>query len=121
MPQNTGTIIVKADGQSFRAKAESITFKPGGMKRVPIMADGRVVGYSEVPVAASMSFDMVHDSETDVDWVRVMTDATVVAEMDSGQFWQIDNAFVDADSLEIGDAGKGMKVTLMGEAAVRTK
>ena len=120
MAKNTGTIIVKANGQSLRAKAESVTFKPGGMKREPQMADGRVVGYSEVPVPSEVSFDWIHDGDTDVNTIRNLTDATVVLEMDSGQVWQIDNAFADAESVEIGDSGKGGKVTIMGEFAEQT-
>lgn len=121
MAKNTGTIIVKANGKSLRAKAESITFKTGGMKREAQLADGRVVGYSEMPVAAEVSADLIHDYDTDVDGFRSLTDATVVLEMDSGQWWQIDNAFVNGESIEIADAGKGMKITIIGEAAEQVK
>jgi hypothetical protein len=119
MAINTGTIIVKADGRSLRAKAESITFKPGGFAREAIMADGRVVGYFEKPIPSELTADTVHDADTDVDELRALTGATVVLEMDSGQVWQIDDAFSDNEGTEIGDAGKGMKIKINGKAAER--
>ena len=120
MSKLTGTIIIKADGVSLRAKSESITFKPGGMGRTAGMSDGRVVGYHETPKESEVTFDAIHDGDTDVDSFRDMTDATVVLELDSGQIWQIDSAFVDCEGLEIGDGGKGMKVKINGQAAERT-
>jgi len=119
MAQNTGTIIVKADGQSLRAKMESVTFKPGKFGREAVMADGRVVGYFEKPMASEVTFDAVHDGDTDVDFLRDLTNATVVLELDSGQIWQIDDAFSDNEATEIGDGGKGMKVKINGKAAER--
>lgn len=120
MSKLTGTIVLKADGVSLRAKSESITFKPGGMGRTPGMADGRVVGYHETPMASEVTADVIHDGDTDVDGIREMTEATVVLELDSGQIWQIDNAFLDCEALEIGDSGKGMKIKINGPAAERT-
>ncbi len=117
--KNTGTIIVKANGESLRAQAESVTFKPGGMKRESKFADGRYAGYTETPVSGEVSLDFIHDGDTDIDTFRNMTNATLVLEMDSGQVWQIDNAFVDAESLEV--SKDGGKCTIMGEFAERTK
>lgn len=77
----------------INARAGS-TFNPGGSNRSAETADTGVVGYSEEPVASSISCTIPNDGTVSLDVLRNLTDVNVTAQDDNGQMWIVPGCFV---------------------------
>lgn len=61
-----------------------LMFNPGGMEREAVVANNRVVGYNETPVASSLDCVLVQMDDSDVVALGALVDATVRVEWDAG-------------------------------------
>lgn len=116
--QVTGTVIIRLDGRSIRTK-KGATLKTGGIKRTPQFADGKLIGFTEEPVAAEVDCTIIHTATTDVTAVNDISDGTLLFECDSGPVYTIRGAFV-TEPCEIKDGEGESKVMFAGQPAVQT-
>jgi hypothetical protein len=93
MPQVTGVIKVKVDGDTHRVKP-GVSFDPGGMERTAILANGVVVGFSEKPVAATLEYTIAHTKDFKLIKTGKIVDATINIETDTGVRFTMGNAFL---------------------------
>jgi hypothetical protein len=115
--QFTGNVIVRRDGQSLRAKNSKATIDLGGFERIEEIADNKVVGYRQKPVAAQVSLTVVHDSTLDLIALNNDTNVTLEFECDSGPVFIVTNAFLTKPPELVGGEGDVMLV-YKGKAAL---
>lgn len=92
MEQFTGTVIIRANGTSIRSK-DGARLAIGGKERTPVYADGDIIGYSEKPIAATVTCTIAHSATTDLFAIRDQVDITLVFETDTGATFTIRGAF----------------------------
>lgn len=73
---------MRVDGLSLRMKDAELD--TGGMERESVVADGRVVGYTEKPVPAKVKGTIVHGADSDLIALNNATDVTIVFSTDTG-------------------------------------
>jgi len=116
MPQATGRVTIKIDGDIIRSRAGA-SLQTGGIIRTPITTDQGKVYYTEDTQPSEVTATVVHTQDTDVVGLRSKRDVTVSFETDTGAGWAIANAFVT----EVGEVSAGeFSVTLAGPPANRT-
>lgn len=104
MPQFLGRATIRANGQVIET-AKGAALDLGGTKRNPVTA-GKIVGYAEETVPATLECETVLARGQSLEWLRNLTDATVIYEADTGQRYVIRDAFTtDAISLKDGEGG----------------
>lgn len=86
------------------------TFNPGGSNRSEEIADTGVVGFSEEPVAASISCTIPNDGTVGMDVLRDLTDINVTVQDDNGQMWIVSGCFTtEPPGVSNGDITLNMK------------
>jgi len=116
MPQATGRVTIKFDGDVIRSRAGA-SLNTGGVVRAPLTTDQGDVLYTEDTQPSSITATIVHTQDTDVVGLRSLRDFTASFETDTGAGWVIANAFVS----EVGDISAGeFSVTINGPPANRT-
>jgi hypothetical protein len=89
----TGTVIIRLDGTSIRSKAGA-KLNMGGEERVPVYADGVLIGFSAKPMAAVVTATLAHTSTSDLAALRDTTDSSLLFETDTGVRFSIRGAFL---------------------------
>lgn len=116
MPQATGRVTIKIDGDVLRSK-EGASINTGGIVRTPLQTDSGDVFYTEATQPSEIIATLVHTADDDVVGLRSKRDVTVSFETDTGAGWSVANAFVT----EVGEISAGeYSVTLAGPPANRT-
>ena len=116
MPQATGRVTIKVDGDVWRSRAGA-SLQTGGIIRTALTTDQGKVYYTEDTQPSEVTASLVHTQADDVVGLRSKRDVTVSFETDTGAGWSIANAFVT----EVGEISGGeYTVTLMGPPANRT-
>lgn len=116
MAQVTGVCTIKLDGEALRTK-EGASLDFGGKERTAIYANGRLVGYAENPIGATVSGTLAHTADFDPDKIRNAREATLIFECDSGPTYLISNAFSTSPPSLTGGEGD-TEVEFMGDPAV---
>jgi hypothetical protein len=104
MPQFLGRATIRANGQVIET-AKGAALDLGGTKRNPVTA-GRVVGFAEETVPATLECETVLARGQSLEWLRNLTDATVIYEADT----------TDAITLKDGEGGN-VAVKMAGPGA----
>jgi hypothetical protein len=116
--QVTGTVVVRMDNLSLRSKAGA-KLALGGFERSAEYADGAVIGYSERPIAATISCTLVLTSTSDLDAVNSATNVSLLFECDNGITYLVANAFSTKPPEITGGNGE-VSVEFAGQPSVRT-
>lgn len=114
-----GTCYVKVDGEVLLLKG-SMQVTGGDVTREAITANGRVVGYKEVPVVPQITGQFVVDENFPRDTLRDRDDLTIVAEFTNGSAYTLSNAHV-ADNLQIGGDDSDVTITFEGDEGLWTQ
>lgn len=115
MPQFLGRATIRANGTVIET-AKGASLDLGGTKRNPVTA-GRVVGFAEETVPATLECETVLAKGQSLEWLRTLTGATVIFECDTGQRYVIRDAFTtDAIKLKDGEGGN-VAVNMAGPGA----
>lgn len=104
MAQVTGSVTIQSDGLSLRTK-EGATLIYGGKERTPQYASGRLIGYSEAPIGATVSATLAHTSDTDLAAIARGTNVTLVFQCDSGPQYVVREAFLTSPPELTADGG----------------
>lgn len=113
----TGVAIIKVDGVSVRTK-NGAKLSLGGVRREAVYADGRLIGFSEEPVASDLTATLAHTALSDPDALNALSDSTILFETDSGVIYAINGAAsVEPPDLTAGE----INVHFMGQPAKRTQ
>jgi len=116
MPQATGRVTIKVDGEVLRSR-EGASLQTGGIVRTPLTTDQGKVYYTETTQPSEITATLIHTADTDVVGFRSKRDVTVSFETDTGAGWAVANAFVT----EVGEISGGeFTVSLAGPPANRT-
>ena len=116
MPQATGRVTIKVNGDVLRSR-NGASLQTGGIIRSELTTDQGKVYYTEDTQPSEVTATLVHTQADDVVGLRSLRDVTVSFETDTGAGWAIANAFVT----EVGEIASGeYSVTLMGPPANRT-
>lgn len=113
-----GTCFVKVDGEVLLLKG-SMQVTGGNVTREAITANGRVVGYKEIPVVPQITGQFVVDEKFPMDTLRDNDNMTVVAEFTNGRVYTLSNAHV-ADNLQIGADDSDVTITFEGDQGLWT-
>jgi len=111
--QVTGIVKIDIDGKLLRSKPGA-KLKVGGKKRDAVVGH-EVYGFVEEPVAAELDCTIAHMSSDDAVDMSKKTGATVRFECDTGQVYNIRNAWV-SEPCEVA-AGGDMSLKMMGPPA----
>lgn len=117
MAQVTGVVIVRMDGLSLRSK-EKAKLDFGGFERTDQYADNELIGYSQKPIAATVSATLAHTADSDVDALRNATNVSIEFACDTGISYLIANAFLAKPPTLTGGDGD-LEVEFKGRAAVQ--
>ena len=116
MPQATGRVTIKVNGDVLRSK-NGASLQTGGIIRTAITTDQGKVYYTEDTQPSEITATLVDTQADDVVGLRSHRDVTVSFETDTGAGWAVANAFVT----EVGEIATGeYTVTLAGPPANRT-
>lgn len=89
-----GRAFLRANGKELPTK-QGASLNPGGLNR-PELVGARVYGYTESPVAASVSCTIPHGPGVSLMTIREMTDVTIEFECDTGPTFLLANAWVSS-------------------------
>ncbi|HEY4254585.1 MAG TPA: phage tail tube protein [Roseomonas sp.] len=104
MPQFLGRATIRVNGTVIET-AKGATLDVGGVKRSPVIS-GRLVGYAEETVAATVACETSLRAGMAIDALRNLTGATITFECDTGQRYVIADAFVtDTPTMKDGEGG----------------
>lgn len=117
MERTVGTATVYCNGRTFYTRpGAKLTF--GTPNRTPLVGDGRIATYSEMPTAATVTCEFTATSSTDIVEIGNLVGATVVYSSDIGAKWVLRDA-VSQKSPEL-TAGEGaVAVEFFAETATR--
>lgn len=118
--QFTGVVTIRIDGKSQRSQPGA-TIDFGGMSRKTVIGDGQLLGFKSTPVESRITATFEHCSDTDVDAINNMTDATLAFECDSGTTYLVRNAFSMTPPKLTGGDNSGLSVEFGGQAATTQK
>ena len=90
--QVSGIVFVKIDGAVQRSKPGA-KLMMGGVERTAIIANGKVVGFAEKGVAATVSFTLAHKGGDDLIALQDSIDSTLEFETDTGDTYVVSPAF----------------------------
>lgn len=97
--QVTGKVTFQFDGKTLRSlPGAKIIF--GGVERKPVNDDQGGVHFSEKRTHGGAEFVIPHTSDTNIDELRLVTAATLIAETDTGKQFMGRGAFI-TNSLEL--------------------
>ena len=99
-----GTAYVDANGLTFEVVG-SCELQPSKIKRTPIVAGGKTVGYKEEPITPYVDFEAATIKGLSTQQIDAITDATVTVELANGANYIYRNAWT-AGELKI-DAAEG--------------
>ena len=116
MAQVTGIVKIFLNGQMQRSH-EGAKLSLGGVERTAVMSHS-LDGYSEKPVPATLTFELSHMADTDLNELADMVDATARFECDTGVTYLVANAFVTKPPELTGGEGK-VAVEMQGDPAVQ--
>lgn len=104
MTQFLGRATIRVNGQVIETN-KGAALDLGGTKRNPIVT-GRLVGYAEETVAATIECETSLAKGQTLQQLRDLVEATVVFECDTGQTYVVRNAFLtDTPTMKDGDGG----------------
>lgn len=118
MAQVTGTLILIMDGQSLRTQ-DGAKLELGGKERTEQYADGVLLGFSEKPVAASVTATMKHTSDTDLQKIADAKNVTLVLIADTGKRYTVRGAFSTKPPTLTGGEGE-VEVEFKGQPAIES-
>jgi hypothetical protein len=104
MPQFLGRATIRVNGSVIET-AKGATLNVGGVKRTPVIS-GRLVGYAEETVAATVECETSLRNGMSIDALRGLAGATITFECDTGQRYVIGDAFItEPPTMKDGDGG----------------
>ena len=107
----TGNVTIRADGEELLTDGKG-TLNPGGFEREPKMNGRGTVGYTENPVAPTLSVVIHHTQDTDIVRLSALTGATILLETDTGQTWMLRDAFTKSPTpLDIGNGSVQLEMS----------
>ncbi len=116
MAKLTGIVKILADGISLRAK-DGAKIDIGGYEREAQYADGVLIGYTEKPIAATVTATLVHDATADLIKIRDMVNVTLIFKTDTGVSYTVRGAFCTKMPTLTGGNGE-VEVEFMGNPAI---
>lgn len=108
MPQFLGRATIRVNGSVIET-TKGAKLSVGGVKRNKIIS-GRLVGYAEETVEATVECDTALRAGMSIDALRRVAGATIIFECDTGQRYVIGDAFITEPPLM--QDGDSSKVTL---------
>jgi len=114
--QVTGIAYVSVNGAMLRSK-EGAKLKVGGMERVAVVSNGKVIGYTEKAVPAEIDCTVAHTADTDLLAMSKFKDATVTFETDTGKTYTIPKAFT-TEPCELSGGSGDVSLKMQGQAAI---
>lgn len=94
-----GSCFVKTDGAALSLKMDgTLDITMSDVVRTAELSTAGVVGYSETPVAPSISGDFYVDSDFPLKTLCQNTAMTVIAELANGRTYTLSNAFVEGET-----------------------
>ncbi len=115
--QVTGIVYVHANGRLLNSK-EGAKLNLGGKERTPVVANGRVIGYSEKVVPAMVECTLPHTADEDIIALNALVDATVTFGTDTGVTFLVANAFTTKPCELTGGEGD-VSLELAGDPAIQ--
>lgn len=112
----TGILIFQMDGVSMRSKDKG-SIEMGGYERKPQYADGKLIGYTETPIAAKVECTSVHGSKTNVDKLHNAVSVSITCVTDTGKKYLVANAFSTRPGKLTGGEGD-LSLEFVGDPAV---
>jgi hypothetical protein len=98
----TGNVKIREGGEELLTDGKG-TLNPGGFERETKLNGRRAVGYTENPVAPTLSVVVHHTADTDIVRLSNLTDATIILDTDTGQTWMLRGAFTTSPTpLDVG-------------------
>jgi hypothetical protein len=114
----TGTVLIRMNGRSLRSKPGA-TLSMGGFERTDQYADHELLGYSQKPIASSITATLAHTIQTDLQAIMDAVSVTLVFETDTGKKYTIRNAFCTKPPELSGDEG-GVAIEFKGPPAIES-
>lgn len=110
----TGNVTIREDGQELLTDGKG-TLNPGGFERTAKMNGRAVAGFTENPVAPTLSVVVHHTADTDIVRLSNLTDSTILVETDTGQTWMMRKAFTTSPApLDTGNGSVQLEMSAMG-------
>ena len=88
-----GKAFIKMDGNALES-LPGASFEMGGVNRAPVIGGNKVLGYSEEPVPAKVECQISLAKGIKLEEFRQATDVTVTFQTDTGQTYQLKNAWL---------------------------
>ncbi len=107
--QKIGMAYIKLDGQLLETMPGA-KLDLGGVERATVMGSNKVLGFSSTPKEAVLECEIAVGPDTDLIAIGRSKDVTIMFTADTGQTWQIRNAWC-AESPKVSD-GEGGKAPL---------
>lgn len=92
MEKVVGIAVIYVNSKTYKSKPGA-KYNPGGYNRTPLVGDGAVNGYSEMPTPAMVSGEFTCTSGTDIDELNNVVNGTIVYSTDVGTKYTIRQAF----------------------------
>lgn len=103
--KHLGKAYIKMDGKLLESMPGA-TLDLGGVERQPLIGSNAVLGYSEKPKPAMLDCKIALGIPTALEDFRTATDVTITFEADTGQTWNMPNAWlVEPPVVSDGDGG----------------
>jgi len=100
-----GILLLKLDGELFRAKGE-FTYDIGAPKRDAVVGADEVHGFSEKPKVAFIEGALTDSSDLDLNTVLLFRDGTATLELANGKVIVIREAYYAGDGNVSSDEGE---------------
>lgn len=110
MPQVTGTAVIRVDGRELRS-LQGATLNIGGFKLDPKKGGGKVHGFSEEVMEATMDCKIAHTKDLSVKGLGAIRNATVLFDTDTGVQFVLRNCnTIEPPSLDSGSGEVDLKM-----------
>lgn len=96
-----GQTRITIDG-NYVATVPKPTFRPGGVTRNEVEADGQAGFHNEQPASSSLEFKALAVPGLSLKYFQALSDSTVMIEFDTGQTYVMSHAYT-ADAVEATD------------------
>jgi len=106
MSQRLGKAFIKWDGKLLESMPDA-KISLGGVERNPVIGANNVHGFSEKIKESTLECEISVSTETSLDELANIADATITFECDTGQTYVMRNAFLtEPPQATAGDGGK---------------
>lgn len=114
----SGICYVSVDGSMLSLKSDSgLDCTMADVTRTEELSTHGVVGYSETPVAPSISGEFYVDQAFPMEKLQKESDMTVTAELANGKVFTLSGAFVSGDAMISGSSGT-ISLKFVGEKGI---